>query len=76
MVRKILFVRLAIMSYLLKECHMKYLQAVLQYLFIMICVYFVMFSFEDQFHLQPNNLKKIYKSYLQTCHKTKDQKIQ
>ena len=60
---KILFVGMVVMIYILKGCHTKYFDTVSQYLFIMVCMYFVLVSiknFEDQFRLldEINNLKE------------------
>ena len=60
---KILFVGMVVMIYILKGCHTKYFDTVSQYLFIMVCMYFVLVSiknFEDQFQLldEINNLKE------------------
>ena len=54
---------MVIMAYLLKGFDTKYFHLVSQYLFIMDCIYFVMFSiqnFEDQFLIldEINNLKE------------------
>ena len=60
---KIFFVRMVVIIYILKGCHMKYFDTVYQYLFIIVCMYFVLVSienFEDQFRLldEINNLKE------------------
>ena len=44
---KILFVGMVVMIYILKGCHTKYFDTVSQYLFIMVCMYFVLVSIKN-----------------------------